>query len=140
MDKKSQHVGNHGGRYTDIDGMSKQFTYIDHDKKTRISTFKDNSNQEEMDKQLKQWRDESIAEILALPPVNVAEDYAQFIIREREKGVIWDKDMVIEACLADSEFRRVLHMRLWRSTVKEKYWFEEMSHEDILAGKWKNWM
>lgn len=36
VDKKSDWVGNHNGRYTDIDGMSKQFTYIDHDKKIRI--------------------------------------------------------------------------------------------------------
>jgi hypothetical protein len=34
MDKKSQHVGNHGGRYTDIDGQTKQFTYVDHDRHT----------------------------------------------------------------------------------------------------------
>lgn len=36
VDKKSDHVGNHGGAYTDIDGMRKQFTYVDHDKKTKI--------------------------------------------------------------------------------------------------------
>jgi hypothetical protein len=34
MDKKSDHVGNHGGRYTDIDGQTKQFTYVDHDRHT----------------------------------------------------------------------------------------------------------
>lgn len=34
---KSKHVGNHGGAYTDIDGNRKQFTIIDHDKKTKIS-------------------------------------------------------------------------------------------------------
>jgi len=33
---KSDYVGNHGGAYTDIDGMRKQFTYVDHDKKTKI--------------------------------------------------------------------------------------------------------
>jgi hypothetical protein len=36
VDRKADHVGDHGGRYTDIDGASKQFTYVDHDKKTRI--------------------------------------------------------------------------------------------------------
>ena len=34
MDKKSQHVGDHGGRYLDNDGMTKQFTYVDHDRHT----------------------------------------------------------------------------------------------------------
>src|SRR5882672_5157787 len=42
-DKKSQHVGNHGGRYTDMDGMSKQFTYIDHDRNTTRLTSWDYS-------------------------------------------------------------------------------------------------
>lgn len=41
IDKKSQHVGNHGGVYTDIDGQTKQFTIIDHDKHTtRLKTWK----------------------------------------------------------------------------------------------------
>lgn len=33
VDKPGDYVGNHGGAYTDIDGLSKQFTYVDHDKK-----------------------------------------------------------------------------------------------------------
>ena len=37
VDKKSDYVGNHGGAYTDMDGMSRQFTYIDHSKKSKIS-------------------------------------------------------------------------------------------------------
>lgn len=37
VDRKADHVGNHGGAYTDQDGMSRQFTYVDHDPKTRIS-------------------------------------------------------------------------------------------------------
>ncbi len=37
VDRKGDYVGNHGGAYTDIDNMSRQFTYIDHDKKSKIS-------------------------------------------------------------------------------------------------------
>ena len=40
---KSKYVGNHGGAYTDIDGMSKQFTYVDHDKHTTRLTSWDYS-------------------------------------------------------------------------------------------------
>ena len=36
VDKKSDYVGNHGGAYTDVDGQSKQFTYVDHDPKVKI--------------------------------------------------------------------------------------------------------
>jgi len=31
---KSKYVGDHGGKYSDIDGNIKQFTYVDHDKHT----------------------------------------------------------------------------------------------------------
>lgn len=31
---KSKYVGNHGGAYTDMDNMSRQFTYVDHDRNT----------------------------------------------------------------------------------------------------------
>jgi hypothetical protein len=56
VDKKSDYVGNHGGRYTDIDGISKQFTYIDHDKKTKVginynSTF--NKQWEALEKEIR---------------------------------------------------------------------------------------
>ena len=50
IDKKSQHVGNHGGVYTDKDGMTKQFTIIDHDRHTsRLKSWKgaDHRPQEE---------------------------------------------------------------------------------------------
>ncbi len=41
VDSKSQHVGNHGGVYTDIDGQTKQFTVIDHDRHTtRLKSWK----------------------------------------------------------------------------------------------------
>lgn len=37
----SKHVGNHGGVYTDIDGQTKQFTVVDHDKHTtRLKSWK----------------------------------------------------------------------------------------------------
>ncbi len=37
VDKKSDYVGNHGGKYTDEQGLTKQFTYVDHDVKSKIS-------------------------------------------------------------------------------------------------------
>lgn len=43
VDRKADYVGNHGGAYSDIDGMSRQFTYVDHDKKLKI-TFNSTSS------------------------------------------------------------------------------------------------
>lgn len=40
VDRKADHVGNHGGAYTDNNGMAKQFTYVDHDVKPTIATGK----------------------------------------------------------------------------------------------------
>lgn len=37
VDKKSDYVGNHGGKYTDEHGQTRQFTYVDHDVKPKIS-------------------------------------------------------------------------------------------------------
>lgn len=46
----NKHVGNHGGAYTDLDGMSRQFTYIDHDKKSKTSFSSSTSFNKEWDK------------------------------------------------------------------------------------------
>lgn len=40
-DRKADYVGTHGGAYTDMDGMTKQFTYVDHDRHTtRLKIWK----------------------------------------------------------------------------------------------------
>ena len=141
MDKKSQHVGNHGGRYTDESGMSRQFTYIDHDKKTKIGlNSMSDSEFQSLKKNINTAIDREIDEILALPAVNISNNeglYDEFIIRDQEKGILWHESMVRDACRINDILRHNLHLRVWRNTVKEKNWFVEMSHEDILAGKWK---
>ena len=49
----------------------------------------------------------------------------------------WDEEMVTNMCKIDSTFRYNLSNSIWKNTVKEQYWFEDMSYEDIIAGKWK---
>ena len=145
MDKKSQHVGDHGGKYVDRDGQTKQFTYIDHDIKPKVSSILDMSEEErkELRDTLNLYRDREIAQILALPAVSFlksgnmfAEDY---IIRDLEKGIIWNEVFTKNALSINSDMRYTVHLSVWRNTVKEQYWFEDMSHEDILSGKWKEW-
>lgn len=142
VDKKSQHVGNHGGAYTDIDGMRKQFTYIDHDKKTKIATGKISKTElKKLKKSIDDYTERQIAEVLALPAVNVRNNhglYEEFIIRDAEDGKIkWHEEMVKSACRINSTLLYNLHLSVWRNTVKEQHWFDDMSHEDILAGEWK---
>ena len=144
MDKKSQHVGNHGGAYTDMDGMSRQFTYIDHDKKTSVGTSNlSDKERKALAKQVRQSIDETIEEILSLPP-NISNNwglYTEFLVRNVEENRIeWHEEMVRNACRVNDELRHNLHLTVWRNTVKPQYWFEQdhkLTHEDIMAGKWK---
>lgn len=143
--KKSDYVGNHGGAYTDIDGMSRQFTYVDHDKKSKIASGK--LSEDELTKvkqELSDHTERKIAQILALPAVNIRNNdglYEEFIIRDSEKGVIrWHEEMVKNTCRINSVLMNNLFLKVWRNTVREQFWFDDLTHEQILAGEWKGLM
>lgn len=63
VDRKADHVGNHGGAYTDIDGMRKQFTYVDHDKKTKIGVSSNTPFNKEWDYLEKAVKDDPLFNI-----------------------------------------------------------------------------
>lgn len=93
MDKKSQHVGNHGGRYTDIDGQTKQFTVIDHDKRTTISSHM--SEKIDFVKFFKDYRKELQQRILDIPASLCPLVFHDFTLRgESEVVVNWNKNMI----------------------------------------------
>lgn len=140
--KKSQYVGDHGGRYTDIDGMSKQFTYIDHDKKPTQSTYIETGNAAET---FKKMLNEGIDEILQFPAAAAVwgaygDQYEQLVERSVEGGITWRENLVREVLNINPDAFYTLHSRVWKNTVREQYWFEEMSHEDIMAGEWRKWV
>lgn len=155
VDKKSDHVGNHGGAYSDIYGHSRNFTYIDHDRHTsrtqlgRESASTLEEKQQRLDalqKEIKDHNDQMIEEILALPAVNAVRNednfidkalYEEFIIRSVDTGITWNEQVLREACTLNHNLCRELHQRVWRHTVKEQHWFEDLSHEEMLSGKWK---
>lgn len=104
MDKKSKHVGNHGGRYTDIDGMSKQFTYIDHDKKTTVSTFIDVN--EPFDQ--KAYRGSVIKRITDISASLCPSEFVDFTLRGQGRGEIeWNTDMLIDDGLPTNRLREL---------------------------------
>jgi hypothetical protein len=146
VDRKADYVGNHGGAYTDIEGMSRQFTTVDHDKKTKISTGSISDKELQTLKQdITDEVERAILEILALPAVNVLKNgdglYEEFIVRKMpEQRIEWNEPMVRNACKINFTLRYNMWNTVWKGTVKEQYWFEDMSHEDILAGKWKELM
>jgi len=140
-DELAKYVGNHGGAYTDIDGMSKQFTYVDHDKKTTISTH--NEDTKEVKEALKSHTDQVIEAILSLPAVNAVRNpdglYEEFIIRDKELGISWNEHVVRDALPLNSTLRYNLFNQVWKASVKMQYWNEDMSYEDIIKGEWMKW-
>lgn len=146
VDKKSDHYTS-AQHYKDLDGNMKNFTFVDHDVKSSATLTPPLSDEERnvLKDTVKGEAQRQIEEILALPAVSLlssgnlfAEDYIE---RDVEKGTIkWRERMVRDSLTINSDLRYVFHKAVWKNTVKEQHWFDEMSHEDILAGKWKEWI
>lgn len=152
-DKKGQHVGNHGGAYTDNDGMSRQFTYIDHDKHTtRTKSGREAvETVEEKEKRIKELTDsislnnqKRIDEILAMPAVAFAMSGNTFsedcIIRDEKKGIIWDETFTRNFLTIRTDMIYVISNIVWKRTVKEQNWDVELTHDQMMAGEWKKLM
>lgn len=90
-DKKSQHVGNHGGAYTDMEGMRKQFTYIDHDVKTKVAV--PTMNPEDAIRGLEDYRRFLVNSLLELPPSLVNERFYDFRLNEGSRFT-WNENMI----------------------------------------------
>lgn len=146
IDKKSSYIGNHGGTYTDLDGQSKQFTYIDHDIKTKKSFSPPLSDDEKSN--LKEGVKEDlrirIEAILSLPAVSLlkskysfAED---FVIRDVEKGIIWNETYTKNTLSLNSDLAYSFYTLCWKNTVREQYWNEYLSDKDIISKKWIDWI
>ena len=90
---KSDYVGDHGGTYTDMDGMSRQFTYIDHDKKSKMAINPSKEEISQAKKELREFREKVIETILSLSPSTVPEHFHFFTLRG-EEGIRWDENVV----------------------------------------------
>lgn len=129
------------------DGLTKQFTIIDHDIKPKMSLPLTKEDHQKVKEDLEQYTKETIEEILALPAVNATRHddpmirstlFNEFVTRTPQ-GVIWDEKTLRATCEIDMDILRDLKKRVWKNTVLQEYWFAEMSYEDILKGKWKKW-
>lgn len=127
------------------DGQTKQFTIIDHDIKTKVSASDIMSEKEkkELYETVQREAKERIEEILSFPAVflilsknTFAEDYIE---RHPEKGIIWREEMVRDALSVNTDLRYAFHHGIWRMAVRPEHWHNDISHEEILAGKWKEW-
>lgn len=152
VDKKGDHVGNHGGAYIDINGMSRQFTIIDHDRHT--SRTKSGRESEEsklakqerlanLQKEIATINQKRILATLSLPPydMSIGETdpirkiiFSSFLNKET---VCWDENVVKSACEIDTQLSIRLFDETWKHTIPEQNWYVDMSYDDIISGKWK---
>lgn len=98
---KSKYVGDHSGKYTDLDGMSKQFTYVDHDKKMSISF----QNLESEPFSMVDYRKELLTRITELPASICPDIFVDFTLRGDRSVVEWNKPMLEDEGLPISRLR-----------------------------------
>jgi hypothetical protein len=94
VDKKSDHVGNHEGRYTDLNGHTKQFTYVDHDLKALVGLHKLTEQQKaELAEQVKKDRVDQIERLLALPASLCPSNFRDYTSIVSDK-IVWNETML----------------------------------------------
>lgn len=144
VDKKSDHVGNHGGAYLDNDGMRKQFTIVDHDKKTKIASIPPITDEElkKLQSSMDVYLEETIQTVLSLPAVNIVDASSGIynnLIERTNTAIVWNEKAVREHL--SNERTSFLPTMLWRRTVHANHWFHPMWIEGdldaIKRGDWK---
>lgn len=92
VDRPSDYVTSHQN-YRDIEGMSRTFTMIDHDKKTTVITGSSDFEKEWESK----FRAELIERIVQVSPSICPEDFSEFKVRGEDlKKIEWDTDKLLE--------------------------------------------
>jgi hypothetical protein len=107
VDRKSDHVGNHGGGYVDNDGNRRQFTYIDHDPKTSISGLvSTDKDKEAIKSSLSSYKLDIIQRILDVPASLCPIEFYEFTIRgENQLVVTWNETMLRDEGLTLNRLR-----------------------------------
>lgn len=102
-DKKSQHYTS-AQNYTDLEGQSKLFTMVDHDRKTKISTMN-----EESDKDWKtSYRSSLIERILVITAAICPEPFSDFVLRGESRNTIgWNEKMLNDQGFEVSKLREL---------------------------------
>jgi hypothetical protein len=102
---KSKYVGDHGGAYTDIDGMRKQFTVVDHDKKIQISSSLDERLPENWQAE---YRASLVKRIAEVPASLCHEWFYDFTLRgEGQTEITWNMDMLLDSGVPISQLRDI---------------------------------
>ena len=123
--------------HRDEDGLSRNFTMINHDVKTSIAL----SNKESIDdikKEIDDFKKLKIKAILSLPAVFAPTHFDDF--KDKSGDVIsWKQDMVTDACMINDNMRNSLYLLTLKRTVQEQYWYS-LTMEDVIDGSYKSVM
>lgn len=94
-DKLSDHYTS-AQAYTDLDGQSRQFTFIDHDKKSKISALKQTEEEvQEIKNSLNSYRLDLVKRILEIPASLCPFEFVDFTVRgEAMDKIEWNKKML----------------------------------------------
>ena len=99
-DRKADYVGNHGGVYTDLNGMTKQFTVVDHDKKTSIHFNSENSSFN-----MEEYRAQLIGRILDIPASICPDIFHDYTQRGDTPVITWNTKMLQDNGVPISQLR-----------------------------------
>lgn len=95
--KRKEYVGNHGGAYVDMDGNSRQFTYVDHDVKTKImTTVTSDQEKQRIKDELASYRVGLINKISVSPPSFCPDLFEKFTLRGDREHIEWNNTMLTD--------------------------------------------
>ena len=126
--------------YTDEDGLLKQFTFIDHDRKSSLHKHIPLTKEEleEVHSSLSSHASSLADMVLELPAVFAASGmYEECVLRD--SCVHWDEQLVRNKILISPQWGRNLFLHVWRRTVPEAHWFDD-DPSTIFSHKWEEWM
>lgn len=103
--EKKEFTGDHGGKYSDMDGNVKQFTYVDHDPKPTASAYIA-EDKEKIIQKLKDYRDRLVDRIIEVDPEHSA-DVHQDYVRRGTQGIEWDELMLRDGGMTLDRLRDV---------------------------------
>lgn len=103
--EKAQHYTS-AKNYTDLDGLSRSFDFIDHDVKASTS-FYNGEDIEQVKKQMKDYRIELIDRILATPAATAPPEFYDFTLHGDRPTIDWNKVMLEDAGLMIDKLRTI---------------------------------
>lgn len=126
--------------YVDMQGNRRNFDIVDYDVKTSIGTSK--LTEEELAKLQKDIKNHLVIKVralLSLPAIYIR-DHNPLLTRVENGRIEWDASAAAEALLINPDLLHSTFNFLWKNLIPEMYWNVDLSYQEIIEGKWKNYV